>query len=67
MFGKTLVAFDFDEKLNKALHKELCNITCQTTFFPCTLQFIRGFQFQGMLWKTEVCHVSKNIELKTWP
>ena len=24
------------------------------------------FQFQIMIWKTEECHVNKNIELKIW-
>ena len=43
-----------------------CNITCQNTFFPCTLRLVRCFQFQGMILKTEECRVSKNIALKTW-
>ena len=42
------------------------NITCQNTFFPCTLRLVRCFQFQGMILKTEECRVSKNIALKTW-
>ena len=37
---------------------------CQKTFFVCTFPLIKGFQFQGMNWKTERCHVIKNIELK---
>ena len=34
-FGKSLVAFDFDKT-----NKQECNITCQKTFFACTLQLI---------------------------
>ena len=61
----SIVAFDLDENLHKPLHKDLCNITCQKTFFSCTLPLVRGFKFQGMIWKTEKCPVSKNVELKT--
>ena len=43
-----------------------CNITCQNTFFPCTLWLVRCFQFQGMILETEECFVNKNIALKTW-
>ena len=46
------IPFDFDKKnLQKALYKELCNITCQKTFFCCTFWLVRCFQFQGMIWK----------------
>ena len=65
-FAKTLIAFDFDEKLTQRVAHVICNITCQKTFFPCTLRLIRCFQSQGMIWKTEECRVSKNIALKTW-
>ena len=41
-------------------------ITCLKTLFPCTLQLVRCSQFQGTIWKMEECHVSENIELKTW-
>ena len=51
-FGKTIV-FDFDEKLIQSVAQELCNITCQKTFFPFTLRVVRCFRFQGMIWKTE--------------
>ena len=61
----SLVAFDLDENLHKPLHKDLYNITCQKTFFSCTLPLVRGFKFQGMIWKTEECPVGKNVELKT--
>ena len=43
-----------------------CNITCQNTFFPCTLRLVRCFQFQDIILKMEECSVSKNIALKTW-
>ena len=56
---KMLVAFDFDENLHKVLHK----ITmCQKTFWACTLQLIKCFQFQDMIGKTEEGSVSKNID-----
>ena len=55
-FGKTLFAFNFDEKLTQSVAQ---------TFLPCTLRLVRGFQFQGMIWKMEECLESKNIELKT--
>ena len=51
-FRKT-VNFDFDEKLAQSNVQITCNIMCQKTFFPCTLQLVRCFQFQGMIWKTE--------------
>ena len=51
------------KNLNKA---QLCNITCQKTFFPCTMRLVRCFRFKGMIWRTEECRVSKNIALKTW-
>ena len=54
----------FIKNLHKALHKELCNSTCQKTFSHCALRLVRGFQFQRMIWKMEECCVSKNIELK---
>ena len=41
-FGKTLVAFYFDEK-QTALHKWLCNIMCQKTFFASTLLLLKCF------------------------
>ena len=63
-FGKTLIAFDFDENFTQCVAQ--VTITCQKTFFPCTLRLVRCFQFQGMIWKTEECRVSKNIALKTW-
>ena len=54
-FGKTLTAFDFDEKLTKRVGQaELFNITWQKTFFPFTLQLVRCFQFQGMIWKRDM-------------
>ena len=66
-FGKTLSALNFDEKLTQALHKWLCNITCQKIFFPCTLRLVRCFQFQGMIRNTEVCRVGKkNLAFKIW-
>ena len=46
-FGKTLVAFDFDEKLTQSIAQitmfqiaQKTNITCQKTFFACTLRLI---------------------------
>ena len=63
-FAKTLIAFDFDEKLTQRVAQVICNITCQKTFFPCTLRLIRCFQFQGMIWKTEECCVSKKYCIK---
>ena len=41
-----------------------CNITCQNTFFPCSLRLVRCFQFQGM--NAEECRVSKKLALETW-
>ena len=38
----------------------------QRTFFPCILRLVKCFQFQNMIWKTEECHLRKNIELKIW-
>ena len=52
-FGKTLTAFDFDEKLTQSVAQKLCNITYQKTFFPFTLRLVGCFQFQFMIWKTE--------------
>ena len=52
--------------LHKALRKKLCNITCQKTFFACTLWLVKCFKFQDMIWKTEECRVSEKTELKTW-
>ena len=65
-FWKTLNWFPYWWKTytHKALHKQICNITCQKTFLPCTLQLVRCFQFQGMIYKTKECHVSKNIAKK---
>ena len=54
------------KNLRKALHKELCDITCQKTFLACILQLIKCFQLQDMTWKTEECRVSKTIKLKIW-
>ena len=54
------------KNLHKVLHKELCTIKCQKNLFPCTLKLVQGFQFQGMIWKTEQCHESKSVKLKTW-
>ena len=61
VFRKTLTAFDFDEKFTQSVAQVICNITCQKTFFRCTWRLVRCFQFQGMIWKTEKWHVSKNI------
>ena len=47
-FGKTLIAFDFDEKLTQ----RIAQVTMKT-FFPCTLWMVRCFHFQGMIWKKE--------------
>ena len=67
MFWKNISCFRFWWKnLHKALHKQLCNTTCQKTFFACTLRLVKYFQFQDVIWKTEECCVSKNIELKIW-
>ena len=60
---KTLVAFYFDETYTKFCTNNR-NIMCQKTLFSFILQLIACFQFQNMMWKTEECHVSKNIELK---
>ena len=53
------------KNLYKTLHKQLCNITRQKTFFPCTLRLVRCFQFQGMIWKTE--HGSENPDFDFVP
>ena len=34
-FGKTLIAFDFDEKLTQCVAQLTNVIMCQKTFFPC--------------------------------
>ena len=66
VLNKHLLLMILMENLLKALRKYLCNIMYQKTFFACTLHLIKCFQFQEMIWKTKVCHVSKNIELKIW-
>ena len=53
-----IIVSDFDEKLTQSVAQKLCNITCQKTFFPFTLQLVRCFQFQSMIWKME--HGSEN-------
>ena len=52
------------KNLHEALHKELCNITFQKTFFACTSSLIKCFQFLDIIWKTEKCCVSKNMAVK---
>ena len=42
-------AFDFDWKLSQ----NVAQIIIIKTFFPFTLELVRCFQFQGMIWKTE--------------
>ena len=64
-FGKTLVAFDFDEKLTQIIANYV-NTMCQKTFLACTLQLIECFQFQDIIWKAEDCCVSRIIKLKIW-
>ena len=41
-FGKTLVAFDFDEKLPQSVAQIICNIICKKNFFACTLRLIKN-------------------------
>ena len=53
------------KNLHRELHKELCTIMCQKTFFPCILWFVRCFQFQGIIWKTE--HDGDNLNFDFVP
>ena len=39
-FGKTIVAFDFDEKFTQSVAQIPMLYTCQKTFFACTLRLI---------------------------
>ena len=63
MFGKTLVAFDFNKKFTRSVAQI-------TVLYQVSVDFLRLHfavdQYQDMNWKTEECRVSKNIELKVW-
>ena len=63
-FGKTLVAFDFEEKLTQSVAKiTMCQIAqknkCHVSEDFLRLHFAVD-QFQDMIWKTEKYRVSKN-------
>lgn len=62
-FGKTVVAFNFDEKptQNNYVISPFKRLSS-----PVFFQLITSFQFHNLILKTEECRVSKNIELKTW-
>ena len=57
-FGKTLISFNFDQKLTQSI--------AQIILSTCTLQLIKCFHFQDIIWKMEECCLSKNIELKKY-
>ena len=42
LIGHVLLISEYE-----TLHKQLCNITCQKIFFPCTLRLVKCFQFKG--------------------
>ena len=64
MFFENFYCFQFWWKTKRCTNNYV--ISCFKTFFACTLRLIKCFQFQDMIWKTEECRVSKNIELKIW-
>ena len=60
-FGKTVVAFDIDEKLTQSVSQVTIYYHVSEDFL--CLHFTVD-QIQDMIWKMEECHVSKNSELK---
>ena len=60
MFWKNISCFWFWQKTCKKHCTNNYVISCVKRFYLPAFSV-----FQGMIWKNE-CHVSKNIELKTW-